>query len=195
MPFHIETGSARPVKLRPYKIPLCHQTEVQKQLDCLESEGVITLSQSAWSSPLVVVKKKNGSLRLCVDYRRLNTLAEGDSYPLPSIEELLIKVSSSSYFSCLDLKSGYHQVCLDPATKHKTAFTIGDRLYEHNRMPFGLKNAPAQFSRLMTSVLSNLINVSVLVYLYDLIIIGNTVEQHVENLVKVLDTLSKFNLN
>ena len=194
MPFHIETGSPRPVKLCPYKIPLCHQTEVQSQLDRLESEGVITLSQSAWSSPLVVVKKKNGSLRLCVDYRRLNALTTGDSYPLPSIEELLIKVSSSSYFSCLDLKSGYHQVCLDPATKHKTAFTIGDRLYEYNRMPFGLKNAPAHFSRLMTSVLSNLINVSVLVYLDDLIIIGNTVEQHVENLVKVLDTLSKFNL-
>ena len=194
MPFHIETGSARPVKLRPYKIPLCHQTEVQNQLDRLESEGVITLSQSAWSSPLVVVKKKNGSLRLCVDYRRLNALTTGDSYPLPSIEELLIKVSSSSYFSCLDLKSGYHQVCLDPATKHKTAFTSGDRLYEYNRMPFGLKNAPSHFSRLMTSVLSNLINVSVLVYLDDLIIIGNTVEQHVENLVKVLDTLSKFNL-
>ena len=194
MPFRTETGSASPVKLCPYKIPLCHQTKVQKQLDCLESEGVITLLQSAWSSLLVVIKKKKGSLCLCVDYWHLNALTEGDSYPLPSIEELLIKVSSSSYFSCLDLKSGYHQVCLDPATKHKTAFTIGDRLYEYNRMPFGLKNAPARFSRLMTSVLSNLINVSVLVYLDDLIIIGNTIEQHIENLVKVLDILSKFNL-
>ena len=194
MPFRIETGSAPPVKLRPYRIPLCHQAEVQDQLDRLEGEGIITLSHSPWSSPLVVVKKKNGSLRLCVDYRRLNALTLGDSFPLPSIEELLIKVSTSSYFTCLDLKSGYHQVCLDPETKQKTAFSVGDRLYEYNRLPFGLKNAPGHFSRLMTSVLANLINTSVLIYLDDLIILGDTPDQHVKNLVKVLDTLSKYNL-
>ena len=138
----------------------------------------------------MVVKKKDGSLRLCVDYRKLKSLSEGDSFPLPSIEELLVKVSGSVYFSTIDLKSGYHQIQVDAKTRPKTAFCAGDRLYEHNRLPFGLKNASSHFSRLMAAILSNLINSAVLVYLDDLIILGSTPQEHADNLIKVLDTLS-----
>ena len=174
MPFSIVTNETRPVKPRPYRVPVCHQDEVSQQLARMEEQGVISLSKSPWASPMVVVKKKDGSLRLCVDYRKLNSLTLGDSFPLPAIEELLIKVSKSKYFSTLDLKAGYHQVHLDSETKHKMAFCVGDRLYEYNRLPFGLKNAPSRFSRLMVAILSNLINSCVLVYLDDLIILGAT---------------------
>ena len=126
MPFKIDTKDARPVKLKPYRVPVCHQDEVNKQLSRMEEQGVILLSKSPWSSPLVVVKKKDGSLRLCVDYRKLNSLSEGDSFPLPSIAELLVKVSRSVYFSTIDLKSGYHQIQVNAETKHKTAFCAGD---------------------------------------------------------------------
>ena len=194
MPFSIVTNETRPVKLRPYRVPVCHQDEVSQQLASLEEQGVISLSKSPWASPMVVVKKKDGSLRLCVDYRKLNSLTSGDSFPLLSIEELLIKVSKSKYFSTLDLKAGYHQAHLDSETKHKTAFSVGDRLYEFNRLSFGLKNAPSHFSRLMVAILANLINSSVLVYLDDLIILGATPQEHADNLIRVIDVLSKHNL-
>ena len=194
MPFSIVTNEARPVKLRPYRVPVCHQDEVSQQLARMEEQGVISLSKSPWASPLVFVKKKDGSLRLCVDYRKLNALTVGDSFPLPSIEELLIKVSKSKYFSTLDLKAGYHQVHLDSETKHKTAFCVGDRLYEFNRLPFGLLNAPSHFSRLMVAILVNLINSSVLVYLDDIIILRATPQEHADNLICVIDVLSKHNL-
>ena len=118
MPFKIDTKEERPVKLKPYRVPVCHQDEVNKQLISMEEQGIISLSKSPWSSPLVVVKKKDGSIRLCVDYRKLNALSMGDSFPLPSIEELLVKVSGSVYFSTIDLKSGYHQIQVDPETRH-----------------------------------------------------------------------------
>ena len=97
---------------------------------------------------------------------------EGDLFPLASIEELIVKVSLSVYFSCIDLKLGYNQVHLDEETWHKTEFCAGDRLYECNCLPFSLKNAPSHFSRLMAAILANLINTAVPVYLDDLIILG-----------------------
>ena len=105
-----------------------------------------------------------------------------------------MKVSGSVYFSTIDLKSGYHQIQVDPETRHKTAFCAGDRLYEYNRLPFGLRNAPSHFSRLMAAILANLINSAVLVYLDDLIILGSTPQEHADNLMKVLDTFAKHNL-
>ena len=142
MPFSISTGDAAPLAQRPYRIPVSRQKEVERQLSEMERQGIIQLSQSPWASPLVVVEKKDKSLRLCIDYRRLNAVTKGDSFPLPSIEELLVKTQKSAYFSTLDLKSGYHQVALEESAKPKTAFLANDRLYEYNVLPSGLKNAP-----------------------------------------------------
>ena len=157
----------------------------------MENQGTIAFSKSAWPFSLVVVKEMDRSLRLCIDYRRLNSLSEVDLLPLFSIEELLVKVSSSVYFSCVYRKSGYHQVHLDEATKHKTAFCAGDRLYEYSRLPFGLKKATSHFCRLMAVVLNKLINTSVPVYLNGLIILGSTPEEHADNLIEMLDVLSR----
>ena len=113
---------------------------------------------------------------------------------MPSIEELLVKVHNSKLFSCLDLKGGYHQVSLDPETKEKTAFCVNDRLYEYTRLPFGLRNAPSHFSRLMTSILSNLIGTAVLIYLDDIVVLGETVADHTHNLIRILEALKRSNL-
>ena len=194
LPFTIDTGNARPIAQRPYRLPVAYEKEVNSQLESMQRDNIISLSKSPWASPMVVVKKKDSTLRLCVDYRRLNSVTEGDSFPLPSIEELLLKVCNSKYFSTLDLKSGYHQVSVAPDDRPKTAFSIGDRLYEFNTLPYGLKNAPAHFSRLMSSILANVIGTAVLIYLDDIIIIGKTVEEHAANLIKVLEILKKYNL-
>ena len=194
MPFNITTNQTKPIVQRAYRIPIAQQAAVKEQLDSLTDEGIIKISKSPWSSPMVIVKKKNGGLRLCVDYRKLNEVTVGDSYPLPNIEELLMKVRNSKFFSCLDLKSGYHQIALDESSQEKTAFCVNDKLYEYTRVPFGVKNAPAHFSRVMTSILSNLIGTAVLLYLDDIIILGATVEEHTHNLIQTLETLRRYNL-
>ena len=194
MPFTINTGNAYPISQRPYRLPVAYENEVNSQLEAMQRDNIISLSKSPWASPMVVVKKKDNSLRLCVDYRKLNAVTEGDSFPLPSIEELLLKVRNSKYFSTLDLKSGYHQVAVALEDRPKTAFIIGDKLFEYNTLPYGVKNAPSHFSRLMSSILSSIIGSAVLIYLDDIVILGNTVEEHASNLIRVLEILKKYNL-
>ena len=194
MPFEIATSGASPIAQRPYRIPVAYEQEVNNQLENMKRDGIISLSRSPWASPMVVVRKKDNTLRLCVDYRRLNSITEGDSFPLPSIEELLLKVRNAKFFSTLDLKSGYHQISVAPEDRPKTAFVVNNKLFEYNTLPFGLRNAPSHFSRLMTSILSGILNTAVLVYLDDLIILGETLEEHTANLIKVLEVLKKHNL-
>ncbi|XP_076383741.1 uncharacterized protein LOC143260987 [Megalopta genalis] len=119
----------------------------------MERQGVIEKSQSPWSSPVVLVKKKDGSIRFCVDYRRLNNITKKDSYPLPRIEDTLDALDGSCWFSTIDLQSGYWQISMDPVNKEKTAFCVGTGLWQFKVMPFGLRNAPATFKRLMDNVL------------------------------------------
>ena len=194
LPFEIETGSNKPCVTRSYRIPICHQEEVSRQIGKMVKEGIVSQSCSPYHSPIVLVKKKNGSVRLCIDFRQLNRQTEGDNYPLPIIDDLLAKVKNSAFYSCLDLKSGYHQVALQDSAKPKTAFSHDDVLYEFNKLPFGLRNAPSHFSRLMQGVLSGLIGSAVLVYLDDLIVTGATVEEHVSNLCVVLEALQRHKL-
>ena len=190
----IDTGDTPPIAGYAYRVPLCHQEEVGRQIKELLDSQIITHSNSTWRSPLVVVRKKDGSLRLCVDYRKLNRVTRDDLFPLPSIEEMLGKLKGNQYFSSLDLKSGYYQVALDPESQQKTAFLALDCLYEFKRLPFGLKNGPGCFSRLMQSVLAGIIGVACLVYLDDIIILGRTWQEHLQNLIKVLVALRKFKL-
>ena len=122
----------------------------------MQEQGVVQPSSSPWASPVVLVPKKDGTLRFCIDYRRLNAITWKDVYPLPRVDDILIAFGESKYFSSLDLASGYWQIELDEDAKRKSAFTTYNGLFEFIRMPFGLCNAPATFQRLMQRVLSGL---------------------------------------
>ena len=133
--------------------------------------GIISLSSSPWASPLVLVQKKDGSMRYCVDYRQLNSVTRKDAYPIPRIDETLDTLAGSCIFTTLDLLSGYWQVEVQPEDREKTAVCTPDGLIEFNVMPFVLCNAPATFQRLMNLVLAGLHWQSCLVYLDDIIIL------------------------
>jgi hypothetical protein len=143
-------------------------------LDKMQRHGVIEESKSPWSSPVVLVWKKNGDLRFSVDYRKLNDFTKKDCFPLPRIDDTLDTLAGAKLFSTLDLKSGYWQVDVHPDDKEKTAFSTGQGLWHFTVMPFGLCNAPANFDRLMETVLRGLTYNACLMYLDDVIIIGRT---------------------
>ena len=143
---------------------------------------------------MVLVKKKDNSYRMCVDYRKLNAITKNDAFPLPSMEHLLVKVSNSKFFSTLDMKSGYYEIPVDNESKEKTAFIANNCLYHFNFLPFGMCNGPSHFSRTILALLRPLIGSCVLVYLDDIIVLGNTVDEHLANLIKVLDTLRRKGL-
>ena len=160
----------------------------------MQNQGVIEPSSSPWISPVVLVKKKDGTTRFCVDYRKLNEVTKKDSYPLPRIDDIMDTLSGSSWFSTLDLKSGYWQVEIDKNDREKTAFSIGSGLWQFTVMPFGLCNAPATFERLMECVLHGLNWKTCLVYLDDIIVLGRTFDQQVENLREIFTRLRVANL-
>ena len=168
--------------------------EVRKHIEELERTKVIKPSQSPFASPVVIVRKKDGSIRLCVDYRKLNSRTVRDAYPLPRIEEALDVLGNAKYFTCLDLTSGYLQVRMAEKDQPKTAFTTPMGLFEFTRMPFGLVNAPATFQRLMSTVFSDMNFESVLLYLDDIIIYSSTIEEHISRLEEVFQRLRRHNL-
>ena len=143
------------------------------------------LAVGAWALPIVLAKKKDGSVRFCVDYRKLNQVTHKDAYPLPWIDDTLEMLSESKLFSTLDLASGYWQVELAEEDHAKTAFCMTEGLYEFKVMPFGLCNAPATFQRHMDVVLCGLQWTTCLVYLDDIIVMGQTFEEHLSNLENV----------
>ena len=164
----------------------------------MESEGVIEPSSSAWSSPVVVVRKKDGKHRFCIDFRRVNAVTKPDAYPLPHITATLDKLRGAKYLSTLDLKSGYWQVPLAPESRPVTAFTIPGRgLMQFRVMPFGLHSAPATFQRLLDSVLGPELEPHVFVYLDDIIIASPTFGDHLKHLAEVFRRLrdAKLRLN
>lgn len=191
----IDTGDALPIKQRPYRLPIHKREEVDRQVRDMLSQGIIEPSDSPWASPLVLVEKRDGTMRFCIDYRKLNLLTRKDAYPLPRIDDSLDELNGSKYFSTLDLASGYWQLGLaENANLEKTAFTTGSGLYHFNVLPFGLCNAPASFERLMERVLYGLHWKICLVYLDDIIVYSSSFEQHLERLQKVLDCLQSAGL-
>ena len=190
----IDTGDAKPVKQRMRRTPLGFENEERKHLDKMLAAGVIQHSESDWASAPVLIRKKDGTVRWCIDYRALNEKTVKDQYPLPLIEDCLDTLSGTLYFSTLDLASGYYQIELEKESMKKTAFITKYGLFEHNRMGFGLCNAPATFQRAMNLVLRGLTWTEVLVYIDDVIVLGATFEDHISSLRKVFERMRTYNL-
>jgi hypothetical protein len=190
----IDTGDARTIRRPPRRIRLAKQAEIKEMLDDMQRHGVIEESDSPWSSPIVLARKKNGEIHFCVDYRKLNDVRKKDCFSLPRIDETLDTLAGAKWFSTLDLKSGYWQVDVHPDDKEKTAFSTGQGLWQFTVMPFGLCNAPATFERLMETVLRGLTYDSCLVYLDDVIVIGSTFQGHLLNLRKVFERFREARL-
>jgi hypothetical protein len=155
---------ARPVHIRPYRYAPVLKTEIDQQVQDILKQGLIQPSTSPFSSPMLLVKKKDGSYRFCVDHRHLNAITRKCEYPVPIIEELLDELQSASWFSTLDLCSGFHQIQMDPTDTFKTAFQTHEGHYEFRAMSFGLTGAPHTFQRAMNATLSSLLRKIVLVF-------------------------------
>ena len=155
VPAHrIETGDSCPIRQRYYSRSPKENLIIRDTIDQMLANGIAVPSQSEWSSPIVLVRKKDGSLRFCVDYRKLNSVTLRDSYPLPRMRDLFDKLCGAKYFTLLDLASGFWQIPMFTADKHKTAFISQYGLFEFNVMPFGLLNAPMTFQRVMDVLLT-----------------------------------------
>ena len=145
----IQTGNPAPTRAAPYTIPVHYFEKVRGEIKTMLEIGIIERSKSQWASPLITVLKKDGSVRLCGDYRWLNAITEADSYYLPRIEELLFKIGQAKFITTIDLCKGFYQISMAQCDKEKTAFISPLGKYHFTRMPFGLNNAPSTFQRLM----------------------------------------------
>ena len=155
---------------------------------------IIKESTSSYAAPIVVVRKKDQSIRLCIDYRKLNLKTVRDAFPLPRIDESLDALNGSKFFSTLDLASGFHQISIHPDDQHKTAFVTPFGLYEYTKMPMGLCNSPNTFQRLMQHIFNDTVFQILLIYVDDLIIYSTTIVEQIERLDKVFTRLKEHGL-
>ena len=183
---NIETGDNPPITVKPRRLPLGVEDQVEDMVRDMLETGIIRRSQSPWSFPLVIVRKKNGAIRLCVDYRLLNGVTKRPIYPIPDCKEFFDTLAGSRFFSALDLSQGYHQMPMNEEDKQKTAFTTRSGQYEYNRMPFGLSGAPATFQRVMNVILRAENFEKCVIYLDDVLVFGRTLIEHNERLICVL---------
>jgi hypothetical protein len=190
----IGTESAHPISCVPYRVSAPERRIIMEKIAEMLRQGIIRPSVSPWASPVVLVKKKSGDYRFCIDYRRLNAVTKRDVYPLPRMDDVFDRISGEKFFSSLDLMSGYWQVPAAEADRSKTAFITPDGLYEFLRLPFGLNNTPSTFQRLMDIVLTRLKWQMCLVYLDDVLVFGKTFEEHQKKLKCVLIALEKAGL-
>ncbi|XP_037773064.1 uncharacterized protein LOC119568596 [Penaeus monodon] len=185
----IDTGEAKPVCIRQWRLPHSTRQVIREQCDSMLRTGVIEESTSPWMSPVVLVKK-GGGLRFCVDYRGLNAVTKGDTYPLPLINELIDELGPKNIFTTLDARAAYWSVEVEESDRPKTAFSDGYRLFQFCRLPFGLSTAPTTFQRTMNVVLSSVLGRHTLAYLDDVIIYSHSFDQHLQHLDETLQLLS-----
>ncbi|KYB29879.1 hypothetical protein TcasGA2_TC034535 [Tribolium castaneum] len=190
----INTGDSLPVAVPPYRLTCEKRKVLQMEIERLLQQGIIEECDSAWASPVVMVPKANGTIRLCVDYHKLNAVTKPDVYPLPRLDDLLHATGKIGCITTLDLQAGYWQIQVEPGDRDKTSFICPFGLYRFTRMPFGLRNAPASFQRLMDKFKTGIPDVPILAYLDDLIIISPDGHTHIRHLRSTFDQLRRFQL-
>ena len=199
----VDRGIAHTIPLIPnstvpaaktYRLSKPQREEMEGQIKALLSQGWIQPSSSPYGSPIIFVKKKDGGIRMCVDYRAVNKITVRNSYPLPRIDDMFDQLSGASLFSCLDLQQAYHQIRLNPADVSKTAFTTPLGLYEYLVLPFGLCNAPSTFQAVINSVIGQELRHCCLVYLDDIVVFSKSADEHLQHLQAVLSKLQQAKL-
>lgn len=190
MKLNLQLTNDRPIYFGPRRLSFIEKEQLQKILDDLISRNIIRASDSPYASPIVMVKKKSGEHRLCVDFRFLNKITLRDNYPLPLIEDQIDKLRNKRYFTLLDLRDGFHHIDIEPESVKYTSFITPLGQFEYLKMPFGLKTAPAKFQRFVNTVLEELLRSGdVVVYLDDILITSETIEKHLDILKKVFRLL------
>ena len=188
----INTGDAPPVFKKQFPLPHRHKQILKDLCKEMKEKGIIRTSNSEWNSPIFLVKKPNGQHRPVVDFRSVNAVTAPDPWPLPRIDDIFSSLNGSRLFSTIDLNNGYFQVNLKEGDRHKSAFTTDEGRYEFLKCPFGIRNAPNLFARLMNMALSDLLGSHCMVYIDDIIIHSKTLEEHLKKLDKILNRLGKW---
>ena len=192
---HIELKDDKKITYVPsYRLPQKHIIEIEKQVEQLKRDGIVANSTSPYNSPLLIVPKKGGTWRLVVDYRKINENTVPDRFPTHNVEDVLCSFGSNRFFSSLDLLKGYWQIAMAKDSRELTAFSTARGHYEWTRMPFGLRNAPTTFARLVKAVFGDLVGSVLEVYMDDLVIASKTLEEHLEKLEIVLGRIREHNL-
>jgi transposase InsO family protein len=194
----IITGDAQPIRKAPYRTPFALRDEMSRQVKDMLRKGVIEPSSSPWSAPAILVPKKSADnspkYRFCVDFRALNSVTQFDTYPLPVLEETLSTLHGSKYFSVIDCFSGFWQIKIAEEDRLKTAFSVPSGHYNFVRLPYGLSNSPSSFQRLMDCVLRDLVGLECYVFIDDVIIFSDTIEEHASRLNHVLERFASAKL-
>nr|KYP49089.1 Transposon Ty3-I Gag-Pol polyprotein [Cajanus cajan] len=183
-----------PISIAPYRMSPTELVELKKQIEELQEKQFIRPSVSPWGAPVLLVKKKDGSMRLCVDYRQLNKVTIKNKYPLPRIDDLMDQLVGACVFSKIDLRSGYHQIRVRAEDVPKTAFRTRYGHYEYLVMPFGVTNAPGVFMDYMNRIFHPYLDRFVVVFIDDILVYSKTREEHAEHLRIVLQTLKEKQL-
>ena len=191
---HIDTSNSRPIKQRMRRTPLGYANEEQEHLEKLLKAGLIEPSCSEWASPGVLVRKRDGSVRWCIDLHKLNDVTVKDCYPLPLLQDCIDALEGCIYFTTLDMASGYYQLEVADEDRDTTVFVTKYGLFSFRRMPFGLYNAPATFSRTISLVLRGLSWKSVIAFLDDVVVLGRHFEIHMVNLSDVLRRFEQYGM-
>ncbi|KAI3374507.1 hypothetical protein L3Q82_006322 [Scortum barcoo] len=189
----IQLKDCTPIRQRMYRIPQKLVPVLEEEVTAMLELGVIEPSTSEWSNPIVLVIKKDGSIRFCIDFRKVNAQSEFDAYPLPRLDDLIEWVGQAQFITTLDLCKGYWQVPLSDAARPLTAFRTPQGLWQFTKMPFGLHGAPATFQRLMNKVLAGMHNFAA-AYLDDIVIYSNSWQEHLSHVAKVLREIKKAGL-
>ncbi|CAB4439835.1 unnamed protein product [Rhizophagus irregularis] len=183
-----------PINQKAYRESTENREIIKREINKMLKEGIIQESYGSWSSPVVIVDKKTGDKRFCIDFRKINQMTITDTYPLPRIDDLLEKFRIAKWFTTIDLASGYWQIEMGEKDKEKTAFICSQRLYEFNVIPFGLKNAPAIFQRTMNKIFKEYLDKFMNVYINDIIIYSKNWNEHLQHIKIVLKELRKVNM-